>query len=121
MQIYIDSEYKCHISNDGTRRAIETEAFNGKCEEYVEGYRFVPAGEVWTREDGEVFHGEMITPWRDYAELVLCQSIYDRLLAQQAGMLAEMEQLKAQNDALVNDMAQLVEEVYQSDLEMMTE
>lgn len=34
---------------------------------------------------------------------------------------AENAALAAQNDALVNDMASLVEEVYQSDLEMMTE
>ncbi len=51
---------------------------------------------------------------RDYAQLAQCQTISERMRAQQADMAA-------QNDALVNDMAQLVEEVYRSDLEMMTE
>lgn len=52
MRIYIDSDYRCHPTDDGTRRPIETEYFDGKCRVYVEGHRFVPEGESWTREDG---------------------------------------------------------------------
>lgn len=76
--IYIDSDFKCHASDDGAMTAVETEAFDGKCEEYIEGYRFVPAGDRWTREDGTVFHGEMIAPWKTFEELASAQAAYER-------------------------------------------
>lgn len=78
MIIYIDSDFKCHVANDGTMAAVETEFFDGKCEEYIEGYRFVPSGESWTREDGEVFTGEMIAPWKDWHDLDEAQRGYER-------------------------------------------
>lgn len=76
--IYIDAEYKCHASDDGTRTAVETDVFDGKCEEYIEGYRFVPAGVSWTRLDGTVFHGEMIAPWKPFEEIAAAQAAYER-------------------------------------------
>ena len=76
--IYIDSDFKCHVSNDGTMTAVETDFFDGKCDTFIEGYRFVPDGETWTRSDGEVFHGEMISPWKDYDELDNAQREYER-------------------------------------------
>ena len=86
--IYIDTEFKCHITDDGTMTAVETDFFDGKCDEYIEGYRFVPDGEVWEKEDGSVFRGEMIAPWRDYAELERAQMAYERqLLAEYAEAL----------------------------------
>lgn len=78
--IYIDSDFKCHITNDGTLRVVETDAFDGKCDAYIEGYRFVPSGEIWTRSDGTVFHGEMIAPWKDYNELDAAQRAYEQQL-----------------------------------------
>ena len=65
--IYVDNDYKCHVANDGTMTAVETEFFDGYCDSYIEGYRFVPTGESWTRADGVVFHGEMITPCKPYS------------------------------------------------------
>ena len=82
--IYIDSEFMCHIDNDGTRMAIETDFFDGKCDTFIEGYRFVPAGESWTREDGETFRGEMIAPWKDYNLLEAAQGQYEADLAKAA-------------------------------------
>jgi hypothetical protein len=81
--IYIDSDFKCHISNDGTMTAVETDFFDGKCDAFVEGYRFVPAGETWARSDGEVFTGKMIAPWKDYHVLDGTQRAYE------LGLLAE--------------------------------
>lgn len=78
MTIYIDSDYKCHVSNDGTMTPIETDFFNGKCDAFIEGYRFVPAGERWTRSDGKVFQGEMIAPWKNYSELDAAQREYEK-------------------------------------------
>ena len=90
MTIYIDNEYKCHTSPADGLTAIETDAFDGKCRQYIEGYRFVPAGESWTREDGQVFEGEMVAPWRDYAILAEFQSIYEEEQAKQADMAAAL-------------------------------
>ena len=101
MTIYIDRDYKCHTSPADGLTAVETDAFDGKCRQYIEGYRFVPARKSWEREGGEVFTGEMIAPWRDYAILAELQAIY------------EEEQAKA-----VEEIAALVAEVYNSDLEV---
>ena len=79
-KIYIDSDFKCHITNDGAMRAVETDFFDGMCDTFIEGYRFVPSGESWTRSDGVVFYGEMISPWKDYAELDNAQREYEREL-----------------------------------------
>ena len=78
MTIYIDSDFKCHVSDDGTMTAVETDFFDGICDTMLEGYRFVPAGQSWTREDGEVFDGEMIAPWKPWDELDEAQREYER-------------------------------------------
>ena len=91
MTIYIDNDYKCHISPGEGLTAVETNAFEDKCSRYIQGYRFVPAGESWTREDGHTFTGEMIAPWRDYAILAELQAIYEEEQAKQADMAAALE------------------------------
>ena len=94
MTIYIDNDYKCHVSDpDGTMTAVETDAFDGKCPAYIEGYRYIPAGESWTRPDGVVFGGEMIAPWRDWKGLDAAQRDYER--EQYAAMAAELADTKA--------------------------
>ena len=93
MTIYIDSDYKCHVSPGEGLTAVETDAFEDKCSRYIQGYRFVPAGESWTREDGHTFTGEMIAPWRDYAILAEFQSIHEEELAKQSDMAAALEVL----------------------------
>lgn len=78
MDVFIDLDFKCHTANDGTMQEIQTDFFDGKCQTFIEGYRFVPAGESWTREDGAVFTGEMIAPWKPYEELDQAQRQYER-------------------------------------------
>lgn len=75
MTIYIDDDYKCYVSAVDGRRAIETEFFNGKCAEWIESFRFIPAGETWTREDGEIFTN-MVAPWKDLGEAYAAQEAY---------------------------------------------
>lgn len=108
--IYLDSDFKCHVTNDGTMTAIETSFFDRKCDAFIEGYRFVPSSSTWTRDDGTVFTGEMIAPWKPWNELDEAQREYER---------QRVTELEAENETLLADMAQLVEEVYQSDVEMM--
>lgn len=93
MTIYIDNDFKCHTSDhDGLYTAVETDFFDGKCAAYIDGYRFVPAGAEWTRQDGVVFRGEMIAPWKDWHELDAAQIAYEReLLAQYEQALSEIE------------------------------
>lgn len=85
---YIDSDFKCNTANDGTMTTVETDFFDGKCDAFVEGYRFVPAGQSWIREDGAVFRGEMAAPWKPWQELDAAQREYEReLLAEYAEAL----------------------------------
>ena len=77
-KIYLDSDFKCHTTADGTMLGVQTECFDGKCDAFIEGYRFVPTGLSWTRSDGVVFHGEMVSPWKDYVELDAAQREYER-------------------------------------------
>ena len=75
MIIYIDGDFKCHVSAAEGRRAIGTGFFDGKCPEWIESYRFVPEGGTWTREDGEVFTN-MAAPWKDLGEAYVAQTAY---------------------------------------------
>lgn len=99
MKIYIDSDYKCHAALADGLTAVETDFFDGKAPGYIEGYRFVPAGESWTREDGAVFSGEMAAPWKDWEELDKIQREYEReqyetLTAQNAEYEAALSEIE---------------------------
>ena len=78
MKIYIDSDFKCHVATADGLTAVETDYFVGKCQAYIEGYRFVPAGQTWTRPDGVVFQGEMVSPWKPWRELDSAQRAYEQ-------------------------------------------
>ena len=80
--IYIDFEFKCHVTYDSTLNPVVTDFFDGKCSAFIEGYRFLPSGESWTRSDGVVFHGEMISPWQPYTELAAAQAQYESDMAE---------------------------------------
>lgn len=82
MLIYLDENYRCHCENDGTMREIDAAFFDGKCRAFIEAYRYVPKGESWKRADGEVFAGEMISPWRS--------SIYPEELQKQYELQLEL-------------------------------
>ena len=104
MKIYIDNDYKCHVSNDGTMREFDAEFFEGKCDEFIGGYRYIPAGETWAREDGRIFPGEMISPCKDYSKLYTAQLEHE--LAQS---MSEMEDMRSALEMLgVNEDEQVV-------------
>lgn len=93
MKIYIDSDYKCHIATADGLTAVETPFFDDKATEFIEGYRYVPSGYTWTREDGTEFAGEMISPWKPWAELDAAQRAYEReKTAELEDALAEIEE-----------------------------
>ena len=80
--IYVDSEFRCYVAQEDGMTAVETSAFDGKCKTFIEGYRYVPHGQVWTREDGVVFAGEMVAPWKDYSALAAAQAGYEEVAAE---------------------------------------
>jgi hypothetical protein len=91
MKVFIDKDFKCHLSDDGTMTAVETPFFDGKCAAFIEGYRFIPADDSWVGENGVVFEGEMISPWQDYNELEDAQRAYERqLLAEYETLINEL-------------------------------
>lgn len=107
MKIYIDKEFKCHTASDDGLTEAESTFFDYKSPEYIEGYRFIPAGQSWTREDGAVFTGEMVSPWKPWEELDAAQRAYER---------ERVVTLEAQNAELLDAMASMVEDVYNQDV-----
>lgn len=96
MKIYIDARFCCHTFDTGGLKAVETDFFNAKCSRYIEGYRYIPAGETWTRPDGVIFRGEMIAPAEDSRLLEAAQAAYEEAQAKNADALAALDVLGVQ-------------------------
>ena len=93
MTVFIDSDYKCHTEQAEGLTAVESSFFDGKCKTFIEGYRFVPSGEMWTRADGVVFTGEMVAPWKPYEPLAAAQQGYEESAAELKDMQAALNLL----------------------------
>lgn len=92
MKIYIDDDYKCHVSPADGLTAIETDYFDGMCNAAIEGHRYIPAESTWTRTDGEPFTGEAYMLFVDWATLDAAQREYEQeQLAQYESALTEIE------------------------------
>lgn len=103
MTIYVNTkDFKCYTKQNAeyTLLSCENSFFDNKCQTFIEGYRFVPIGESWTREDGVVFTGEMIAPWRPYSELDTAQREYEQQLLQE--YKTEKEELNASYNEGIN-------------------
>jgi len=78
--IYLNEDFQCSVTEKAdTVQSVETSFFDGKCNAFIEGYRFVPEGQQWTRKDGVTFTGGMIAPFKDYTYLEMVQSLYEQL------------------------------------------
>lgn len=79
--IYLDDQYQAHAEQDAetTRMPLEDidGFFAGKCDAFIEGYRVIPEGETWTRADGVIFMGPMISPIVDPIVLQSAQAEAD--------------------------------------------
>lgn len=91
--IYVDKDFKCHVSPGEGLRSFDVPFFDGKCPRFIEGYRFVPAGETWLRSDGVEFKGEMIAPHEDYRILAAAQKQYEENLAERQDMQTALNTL----------------------------
>lgn len=79
MIFYIDNDYKIHLTNPENlyeEISYDGDFFDGKCNEFIEGFRYVPQGRTWIRWDQVEFPGEMVAPWVDYVYLEHVQSEY---------------------------------------------
>lgn len=81
MNVFVDNNYKCHVSNDGTFREIEEPFFYGKCQTFIEGYCY---------DDSKGY--AKIYPWKPYDELDAAQREHEReQLTEYEKALAEIE------------------------------
>lgn len=73
MTYYLDADYRLHVERaDGlTEWEDEHGLFRGRSDSFIEGYRVIPEGHTWIREDGEVFDGFMMAPAVHYEALAL--------------------------------------------------
>lgn len=80
MTIYIDTNdgFKCHTTDTGGLLEYEESFFDGKCSEFIEGYRLIPAGEKWIMPDGTFFKGLIVAPWKNYDYLQTVQEAYEQ-------------------------------------------
>lgn len=88
--IYLDSDFMCHITDDGTMTEVQTDAFDHLCNNSIELMRFIPQNETWTRRDGRTIHGEFIQA-TDTAKIDAYQRQYMEDQAQIADMQNALE------------------------------
>ena len=77
-EVYLDRDFRCHITNDGTMMPVKVDFFADKCDSFIEGYRVIPSDYTWIRSDGRLFRGEVYYPWKPYSILAAAQSQYER-------------------------------------------
>lgn len=88
--IYIDSDFMCHITDDGTMTEVQLEEFDDLCNNAIGLMRYVPENETWIRPDGRVIHGIFIQA-TDSAKIDAYQRQYMEDQAQMADMQNALE------------------------------
>ena len=58
--VYVDSDYMCHLANDGTMIEVQTDVFDETVDDAIPYYRYIPQGYEWQDSKGRVFHGTFI-------------------------------------------------------------
>lgn len=95
MKIYLDKNFCCYVEESSfTVQSADVSYFDNKCKAFIEGYRYIPEGQFWTRPDGIILQGEMITPYKDFAILESVQKLYEESTIIQAdidSMLVDYE------------------------------
>lgn len=98
--IYLDSDYICHAEYAEGRAAVETAALDHVCNAALTCFVYVPEGQLYVKPNGVTIKGEFI-------------QCFDSRVASLLQALYEEEQAKA-----TAEIAALVEEVYNSDMEV---
>lgn len=94
MTYYLDADFCVHVEPAEMYTPWEDTSgfFTGKCQAFIEGYRVVPEGFSWMREDGIIFTGLMIAPCQASYELEGAQKQHERALMDKVGKLLTDEQ-----------------------------
>lgn len=78
--IYLNEKFECFCyETEETVMSVETDFFDGKCNAFIEGYRYIPEGYTWIRKDGEIFTGLMVAPFKEMAYLNAVQTAFEEL------------------------------------------
>lgn len=86
MNIYLDSEFKCHVTNaDNLIEVTAPSNFDGMCDKAIECMRYVPAGMTYTKPDRTTIHGEFIQCFDSVAAMAY-QAQYDEMKADMEDM-----------------------------------
>lgn len=101
MKIYIDKDFICHTTMAEGREEQECSFFDKKSKRFIEGYRYIPNGRTWTREDGAKFYGEMITPIEDSKMLKIYEILNDEKTLDTKTKKANDKQLQLLEDCIV--------------------
>ena len=88
MTVYIDTDYRCHPEEANGRTAVELSFFDGKCDTFIESYRYIPSGKSWQRNDGSMFEGEMLSPLTDLTAALAAQKEYTNMIENAADYVA---------------------------------
>lgn len=113
--IYIDSDFICHVENNGTYRPVTTEIFDSLSVFDIEMRRFVPEGEQWIRDDGKVFTGQFVSLAYDPRQYAKTKERYeaDRIKKyQELGIPYEKDEVASQNH-LAGSFLGLYDDVYE--------
>ena len=96
---YLDGDYRLHVEQkDGFVPWEDTDGlFDGKTRAYIEGFRIVPAGCQWVRDDGRVFEGFMLAAAVDYQTLAKAQAEIEAARAD--AIAAEAAYIEGVNEA----------------------
>jgi hypothetical protein len=84
-KIYLDDQYRCSVTNGENKTEIETDFFDGRCEEFIEGYCYIPKNEKWVNKNNIEFMGETIFPIADFNKIDSIQRSNERAALQMLG------------------------------------
>lgn len=85
--IYVDTQNRCHVADDGTMTAVQEVFFEDKCDAFIEGYCY-EQGEGVTK----------IYPWKDYNILAAYQEQYEAMLPEMQDMRSALTELEVVPD-----------------------
>ena len=83
--LYIDSNFHLHVNNSSGMTAVETDKFDGFCDELVECHKYIPP------HDG---HALFVQPWKDTASAEQAQLCfeYEKIISEYEAALSDIEQ-----------------------------
>lgn len=99
-EVYLDSDYMCHLKNKPGYMIINTDVLDGYSEVAIENIRFIPSGRIWIHPNGRIYRGQLVQ---------VQNSAVDAAVRKQSTIDNE-------NMMALEDVAELVEMVYQDDL-----